>query len=109
MLTDEAIGKLIIRELVEVLMLKILPAVPVETLEIKLLIFIFDEAKFLLASVTTRLLAVKVAMLTLPMEEICKKLEPEEEATTNRLEVCDDVAIIKAVGWVVEEEATVNW
>jgi len=62
----EANGKLIVRLFVVVLMLKMLPVVPVETLLIMLLTTIPEEAKFLLASVVTKLLAVKVAKLALP-------------------------------------------
>jgi len=61
-----AVGKLMVKLLVVVEMLKILPAVPVETLAMMLLMFKLEEAKFLLPSVMTKLLGVKVAMLTLP-------------------------------------------
>ena len=97
------------REFVDVEMLKMFPAVPVETLLIMLLTVMADEAKFLLASVTTKEEAVRVAMLRLPKAETWKKEVPEEEATVKSAEVCDEVAIIKAVVWVVEEEATESW
>ena len=60
-------GRFRTRELVEVVMLKILPAVPVETLVMRLLINRLVVDRFLLASVTTKEEAVKVAMLTLPV------------------------------------------
>ena len=65
----EAKGRFMVREFVVVLMLKMLPVVPVETLLIMLLTTIPEEDKFLLASVVTKLLAVKVAKLALPTTE----------------------------------------
>src|SRR5207249_590365 len=73
-------GRLMTRELVVVEMLKMLPAVPVLTFWITLLMLMLEEAKFLEASVTTKELAVKVAMLTLFKLVICKAT-PEVEAT----------------------------
>ena len=67
MLTEEAKGMFMVKELVEVEMLKIVPVVPVEILEIMLLMFMADEDKFLLASVTTKLEGVRVATFTLPI------------------------------------------
>ena len=71
-----AVGKLMVKLLVVVEMLKILPAVPVETLAMMLLMFKLEEAKFLLPSVMTKLLGVKVAMLTLP-KAVTWKMEVE--------------------------------
>ena len=81
-----AVGRLMTKELVEVVMLKMLPAVPVETLLMLLTVpkpkeEVAIDIKFLLASVKTRELVLKVAMLTLPRGETWKKEEPEVEAT----------------------------
>src|SRR6185295_6784483 len=80
-----ALGRLMTRELVEVVMLKLLPAVPVETLlmllaEPKPKAEVAMEERFLLASAKTKLLAVRVEILTLPRVETEKKEAPEVEA-----------------------------
>ena len=101
-----AMGRLMTRELVEVVMLKILPAVPVETLEIMLLMTKVElEDRFLLASVVTRELAVKVAMLTLPRAVTWKKLAPVVEATVKMGRVWAEVeaAMVKVPPVGVEE------
>ena len=72
----DAIGKLMTSEFVVVLMLKMLPAVPVLTFWITLLMLMLEEARFLLASVTTKELAVKVATLKFPMLSIFIKFVP---------------------------------
>ena len=69
MLDIVANGKLITSEFVEVEMLKMLPAVPVETLEITLLRGKEATLRFLFASVTTREEAVRVARFKLPILE----------------------------------------
>ena len=69
------------KALVVVVMLKLLPAVPVETLEMILLtIRLLLEDKFLLTSVTTREEAVSVGKLKLPWGVTVKMVAPEEEA-----------------------------
>ncbi len=85
--TPEAKGRFIVRELVEVEMLKMLPEVPVETLEIILLMLMLEEAKFLLESVTTKEEAVSVAMFTLPEADIVNKDAPLDEAMVRSGEV----------------------
>jgi len=84
-----AVGMLITRLLVEVVMLKILPAVPVETLlmlltEPKPKEEVAMEERFLLASAKTSELAVKVEMLMLPRAETWNNVEPVEEETVNK-------------------------
>ena len=83
----EAKGRLSVRLLVVVLRLKMLPAVPVETVAMMLLSGKAETERFLLASVTTREEAVKVAMLTLPLAVTWKSEEPEEELTLKGLSV----------------------
>ena len=81
-LTREAKGRLRVRELLEVEMLKMLPAVPVETLPIILLTTIPElEERFLEASVTTREEAVRVETFTFPKGVTWKKEAPDVEAT----------------------------
>ena len=78
----EAVGRLMTKALVLVVMLKMLPAVPVETLLIMLLTIKLElEERLLLASVVTKELAVKVATLTLPTAVTWKKEAPLVEAT----------------------------
>ena len=79
-----AVGRFSTKALVEVVMLKILPAVPVETLAIMLLTGIAEELRFLEASVTTREEAVKVAILMLLALVTCRARMPVEEATLNK-------------------------
>ena len=86
-----AMGRLMTRALVEVVMLKMLPALPVETLLMMLLMLRLEEARFLLASVITRELAVRVAMLTLPKAETWKKEAPVVEATVKSGKVWTEV------------------
>lgn len=74
-------GRLITKELVEVEMLKTLPPVVVDTVAMTLAKGKEATLRFLLASVTTREDAVRVAMLMLPRLEMLKTVEPEEEAT----------------------------
>ncbi len=81
----EAWGRLITRALVLVVMLKMLPKVPVATLEIMLLTtMLVLDCRFLEASVVTRELAVRVAMLILLPLVICKARMPVEEAILNK-------------------------
>ena len=85
-----ALGRLMTRELVEVVMLKLLPAVPVETLlmlltEPKPKEEVAMEERFLLASAKTKLLAVKVGMLMLPRAVTERIALPVEELRFNRL------------------------
>ena len=84
-LTMEAVGILITRALVEVVMLKMLPKVPVETFWMMLLTVIAVLLwRFLEASVVTRELAVKVAMLMLPKAVTLNMEELVEEAISNK-------------------------
>ena len=81
-----ALGRLMTRELEVVEMLKLLPAVPVETLEISLTEpkpkeEVAMEERFLLASAKTKEEAVRVEMLTLPNAVTWKKLAPVVEET----------------------------
>jgi hypothetical protein len=89
-------GKLMTKLLVEVVMLKMLPAVPVETLLMLLTVpkpkeEVAIDIKFLLASVKTRELVERVAMLTLPRGVIWKKLEPDVEATAKMGKTWEEV------------------
>ena len=82
LLTTLALGRFMTKALMVVVMLKLLPVVPVETLAIMLLtIRELLADKFLLASVVTRELAERVAILTLPRAVTWKKLAPDVEAT----------------------------
>ena len=63
------------------------------------------DCKFLLASLITKLLTVRVAMLTLPTADIVNRLDPEDDATWNGLFmpvpctqklIADDVALTPA-------------
>ena len=76
-----ALGRLMTKALVEVVMLKMLPAVPVETLAIILFKTMAEEARFLLTSVTTREETLKVARLRLPAAVTESKTAWLEEAT----------------------------
>src|SRR6185295_2677462 len=101
-----AMGRLMTRELVEVVMLKILPAVPVETLEIMLLMTKVElEDRCLLASVVTRELTVKVARWTLPRAVTWKKLAPVVEGPVKMGRVWAEVeaAMVKVPPVGVEE------
>ena len=100
------VGRLITRELVEVVMLKMLPAVPVETLlmlltEPKPKEEVAIDIKFLLASVKTRELVERVAMLTLPKGVTERMVAPLEEATTKGLFVPLPWNVTVLVGVVV--------
>src|SRR5437660_67234 len=70
------------KALLVVEMLKLLPAVPVETLAMTLLGTTFRDFKLPLASTWTKVELVKVAIWTLPWAVTWKKEEPEEEART---------------------------
>ena len=83
----EATGMLITRELVLVVMLKMLPAVPVETFWMMLATVMLEEERFFEASVTTRELADKVAMLMLPRAVTVSIPVPVEDAKDKRLTV----------------------
>ena len=97
-----AMGRLITKELVVVLMLKILPEVPVETLEIILLTTrLLLEERFLLASVTTREFAVRVAKLKLPKESTKSRVVPEEEDMEKGLIESEEVTVNLLLGVVV--------
>ena len=80
-----AVGMFITSALVEVVMLKMLPAVPVETfwmiLSTVMAVLLW---RFLLASVVTKLLAVNVAMLMLPKAVTLNMEELVEEAISNK-------------------------
>ena len=76
-----ALGRLMTRELVLVVMLKLVPAVPVETLAIKLVGITFKDLMLLEASVITTWEAEVEAMTTLPEGVTWKKEAPEVEAT----------------------------
>ena len=103
MLVMFPLGRLMTKALVEVVMLKLLPSVPVETLAIMLLTIRLElEERFLLASVVTRELAVKVAILRLPEGVTDRMIEPEEEATTKMvLAVLVGATTLKAAAAVV--------
>ena len=100
MLLIVAKGRLMTREFVDVEMLKMLPAVPVETVVIMLLMVRLEEARFLLASVTTKEEAVRVAMLTLPKLSMFTKLVPLEFWKEAIAAVWVEVALTTKVGVV---------
>jgi hypothetical protein len=78
----EALGRLMTSALVVVVMLKLLPTVPVETLLMMLLtVMLVLDCKFLLASVVTKELAVRVGKLKVPWGVMLKIVAPLEEAT----------------------------
>ena len=80
-----AVGRLRTTALVEVVRLKMFPAVPVETLLIRsFTMMVVLDWRFLEASVVTSRLAVKVARLKLPIAETLTKAVPEEDAKTNK-------------------------
>ena len=81
----EATGMLIMSELVEVEILKMLPAVPVETFWMMLLTVMLEEDRFLEASVTTKEEAERVAMLRLPKAVTLRMLAPVEVVRLKRL------------------------
>jgi hypothetical protein len=93
-------GKLIAKLLVVVLMLKMFPVVPVETVVIMLLTVRLEEVKFLLASVATRVEAVKVATFRLPRESMLTKLVPLPDWKEAMAEVWEEVALTTKVGVV---------
>jgi hypothetical protein len=84
----EEVGRFMVRELVVVEMLKMLPAVPVETVAMMLARGKEATERFLLASVTTREEAVRVAMFMLPRGVMAKKEDPLVEATVKIGRVC---------------------
>jgi hypothetical protein len=95
-LTMEALGRLITKALVEVVMLKALPVVPVETLAMMLVGTTFKDLMLLAASVIKTWEAEVEAMMTLPEGVIWKKLLPEVEAAKKTGRVWEEEEAVRA-------------